>query len=72
MTLRESGLRLPPAVAPLVEALLDGVDDALGESFVGFYLCGSLSLGGFDAKTRDETRVAEVLELLSWAAERTE
>lgn len=43
----------PAAVAPLIEALLDGVRDALGENFVGFYLCGSLALGGFDPETSD-------------------
>ena len=43
----------PAEVVPLIEALLDGVSDALGENFVGFYLCGSLALGGFDAETSD-------------------
>ena len=43
----------PAAVAPLVEALLEGVDDALSDNFVGFYLCGSLALGGFDPETSD-------------------
>ena len=43
----------PAAVAPLVEALLDGVSEALGDNFVGFYLCGSLALGGFDPETSD-------------------
>jgi predicted nucleotidyltransferase len=43
----------PAAVAPLVDALLDGVSEALGDNFVGFYLCGSLALGGFDPDTSD-------------------
>jgi hypothetical protein len=43
----------PAEVAPLIEALLDGVRDALGDNFVGFYLCGSLALGGFDPETSD-------------------
>jgi predicted nucleotidyltransferase len=43
----------PAAVAPLVDALLDGVSEALGDNFVGFYLCGSLALGGFDPETSD-------------------
>ncbi len=43
----------PAEVAPLVEALLDGAREALGENFVGFYLCGSLALGGFDPETSD-------------------
>lgn len=43
----------PAEVAPLIEALLDGVRDALGDNLVGFYLCGSLALGGFDPETSD-------------------
>ncbi|HEY5640158.1 MAG TPA: aminoglycoside adenylyltransferase domain-containing protein, partial [Dehalococcoidia bacterium] len=43
----------PPGVAPLVEALLDGVRDALGDNFTGLYLCGSLALGGFGPETSD-------------------
>ena len=43
----------PAAVAPLIEALLDGVREALGENFVGCYLCGSLALGGFDPEASD-------------------
>ncbi len=43
----------PAEVAPLVEALLDGVREALGENLTGVYLCGSLALGGFDPETSD-------------------
>ncbi len=43
----------PAEVSALIEALLDGVRDALGENFVGFYLSGSLALGGFDPETSD-------------------
>ena len=43
----------PAEVAGLIEALLDGVRDALGDNFVGAYLCGSLALGGFDPETSD-------------------
>lgn len=43
----------PAEVAPLIEALLAAVREALGENFVGFYLCGSLALGGFDPETSD-------------------
>ncbi len=43
----------PAEVASLIEALLDGVREAVGENFVGFYLCGSLALGGFDPETSD-------------------
>jgi predicted nucleotidyltransferase len=43
----------PAAVAPLVDALLDGVREALGDNFVGLYLSGSLALGGFDPETSD-------------------
>lgn len=44
---------LPVEVTPLLEALLGGVQDALGENIVGVYLCGSLALGGFDPETSD-------------------
>ena len=43
----------PSEVAPLIEALLDGVRDALGENLTGVYLSGSLALGGFDPETSD-------------------
>ncbi len=43
----------PAEVSALVEALLDGVREALGENLAGFYLCGSLALGGFDPETSD-------------------
>lgn len=44
---------IPPEVAPLVEALLAGVREALGDNLLGFYLRGSLALGGFDPETSD-------------------
>jgi len=43
----------PSEVAPLIEALLDGVRDALGNNLLGFYLRGSLAMGGFDPETSD-------------------
>lgn len=43
----------PPVVSALIEALLDGVRAALGNNFVGAYLCGSLAFGGFDPATSD-------------------
>lgn len=43
----------PPEVAALIEELLAGIRDALGDSFVGAYLCGSLALGAFDPDTSD-------------------
>jgi predicted nucleotidyltransferase len=43
----------PGEVAPLVDALFAGVREALGENFVGFYLRGSLALGGFNPETSD-------------------
>jgi hypothetical protein len=46
-------LSLPPSVAPLVDTLLAGVSEALGDNFVGLYLTGSLALGGFDSATSD-------------------
>jgi len=42
-----------PEIARLIEDLVAGVRDALGDNFVGFYLCGSLALGGFDPETSD-------------------
>ncbi|HEY8768507.1 MAG TPA: aminoglycoside adenylyltransferase domain-containing protein [Dehalococcoidia bacterium] len=44
---------LPPEVAPLIDALLAGFRDALGDNIVGVYLRGSLALGGFDPATSD-------------------
>ena len=44
---------LPVEVTPLLEALLGGVQDALGENVAGVYLCGSLALGSFDPETSD-------------------
>jgi predicted nucleotidyltransferase len=44
---------IPPEVSPLLDALLSGVRDALGDNLLGFYLRGSLALGGFDAVTSD-------------------
>lgn len=46
-------MQLPPSAAPLVEALLAGVREALADNFVGLYLTGSLALGGFDPATSD-------------------
>lgn len=43
----------PAEAAPLVEALLGGVRDALGDNIVGVYLTGSLALGGFVPETSD-------------------
>jgi predicted nucleotidyltransferase len=43
----------PAEAAPLIEALLHGIRDALGENLLGFYLRGSLALGGFDPETSD-------------------
>ena len=43
----------PREVAPLIEALLDGVRDALSENMTGMYFSGSLALGGFDPETSD-------------------
>jgi len=43
----------PPEVAALIEDLLAGVRDALGDNLLGFYLRGSLALGGFNPETSD-------------------
>lgn len=43
----------PAEVAPLVDALLAGVRDALGDNLLGFYLRGSLALGDFNPDTSD-------------------
>lgn len=44
---------LPQAVSGLIEALLAGVHDALGDNLLGFYLRGSLALGDFNPETSD-------------------
>ncbi|HVP06046.1 MAG TPA: aminoglycoside adenylyltransferase domain-containing protein [Dehalococcoidia bacterium] len=44
---------LPPEVVPLLDALLAGIRDALGENIVGVYLRGSLALGDFDPASSD-------------------
>lgn len=44
---------MPSEVSPLIDGLLAGVRDALGDNLLGFYLRGSLALGGFDQKTSD-------------------
>jgi hypothetical protein len=43
----------PRKVAPLIDALLPGIRQALGDNLVGAYLTGSLALGGFDPATSD-------------------
>src|ERR671915_1924807 len=42
-----------PEVQALLDVLLAGIRDALGDDLVGVYLRGSLALGGFDAATSD-------------------
>jgi hypothetical protein len=44
---------LPAQVVPLLDELLEGARDALGDNFIGLYLRGSLSMGFFDPKTSD-------------------
>jgi hypothetical protein len=44
---------LPPSVAPLISALVDGAREALGENLLGVYLRGSLAIGDFDPETSD-------------------
>ena len=44
---------LPPDVAALVDALIAGSQEALGDNLVGVYLCGSLALGDFDPEKSD-------------------
>ncbi len=53
MSVTTPNMTYPREIAPLIEALLDGVREALGENFVGFYLRGSLALGGFNPETSD-------------------
>ena len=43
----------PAEISALVEALIEGVHNALGGNMVGFYLRGSLALGDFDVDTSD-------------------
>ncbi len=43
----------PAEVARLIEELLSGVRDALGDNLIGFYLRGSLALGDFKPETSD-------------------
>ncbi len=43
----------PTEIALLIEALFGGVRDALGDNLLGFYLRGSLALGGFNPETSD-------------------
>ena len=47
----------PSDVSALIEALLDGVRSALGDNLVGFYLRGSLALGGFNPETSEQVCV---------------
>ena len=42
-----------PEVSALIEDLLAGVREALGDNLLGFYLRGSLALGDFDPETSD-------------------
>ena len=44
---------LPLEVKRLVEALRQGILDAIGDNLTGVYLCGSLALGDFDPQTSD-------------------
>lgn len=44
---------VPSSVTHLSAALLAGVRQALSDKLVGFYLSGSLALGGFDPATSD-------------------
>lgn len=43
----------PTEVSGLIEDLFVGIRDALGDNLLGFYLRGSLALGGFDPETSD-------------------
>ncbi|MCH8813797.1 MAG: nucleotidyltransferase domain-containing protein [Chloroflexi bacterium] len=43
----------PTEVSSLLDDLLAGVRAALGDNFLGFYLRGSLALGGFDPEASD-------------------
>lgn len=44
---------VPVAVSRLLDSLLTGIRTALGDNFVGAYVCGSLALGNFDPETSD-------------------
>ncbi len=55
----------PSKVGLLIEALVDGVRDALGENLTGVYLSGSLALGGFDLETSDVDVVVVTGEAVS-------
>ncbi len=44
---------VPPDVASLLDALVAGICQALGENLVGLYLRGSLAMGDFDPATSD-------------------
>ena len=43
----------PPEASALLNDLLAGVSQALGDNLLGFYLRGSLALGDFDPETSD-------------------
>ncbi|MEI6136294.1 MAG: aminoglycoside adenylyltransferase domain-containing protein [Chloroflexota bacterium] len=49
---------IPGEVRELLDDVLDGVQTALGDSFVGLYVRGSLALGDFDDYTSDVDLVA--------------
>jgi len=46
-------MNLPPDVAIITAALLQGIQMALGDDLVGLYLHGSLATGNFDPATSD-------------------
>ncbi|NTU80485.1 MAG: hypothetical protein HGA45_14080 [Chloroflexales bacterium] len=46
-------MQLLPNVTQLLEALLDGVQEGLGDNLVGLYLRGSLAMGDFLPATSD-------------------
>ena len=60
---------LPPEVTPLLDELVSGITDALGDNLVGVYLRGSLALGGFDPATSD-VDVLVVTEHVVWGGVR--
>jgi hypothetical protein len=59
--------QIPPDVSRLIDDLLGGTLSALGDNLVGFYLSGSLALGGFDSKTSDVDVVVVTARPLSTA-----
>jgi hypothetical protein len=59
---------LPPDVSALLDALLAGLREALGDNLVGVYLGGSLALGDFDPGTSD-VDILVVTERPLWDAE---